>query len=212
MKREYFMGLEQGSEEWFNLRAGCVTASEFKTVLAKGKALKGGGKAPSKGRHTYMLKMLGERLTGEPQEFFSNHHMERGKVMEEEARLLYEMATDQSTEPCGFIKLGEEIGYSPDALVGEPGLAEIKTRLPHLQLELLLAEKAGKAEIPPEHIAQCQGGLWVADREWVDFVSYWPKLPIFIKRLYRDEEYIKNLADQVEWFLSELHQLRDKFK
>lgn len=202
MLRHYFQNLEQGTDEWFQLRAGCVTASEFSTVLSKGR-----GSAPSKTRQTYMLKLIGEQLTGELQEYFTNAHMERGKIMEEEARLMYQMLYDVDVEACGFIKLGAQIGYSPDGIVGDAGLIEIKTKLPHLQLDVLLSD-----QVPSEHVAQLQGGLWVSDREWCDFISYWPKLPTFIKRVYRDEAYIKELEAGVTKFLEDMDELIEKIR
>jgi hypothetical protein len=180
---------EQGTPEWLLARAGIPTASMFATVLAKGEG---------KTRKTYMRKLAGEIITGEPMDSYSNAHMERGKVMEAEARDLY--AFQQFVEPVqiGFIRSGQK-GCSPDSLVGDAGMCEVKTKLPHLQIEVL---EAGK--LPPEHVAQCQGALWVAEREWIDFVSYWPKMPLFVKRAYRDEAYIKALSEAVDVFNDEL--------
>lgn len=187
---------EQGSPEWYACRLGIPTASEFDTVLAKGK---GGGE--SKTRRTYMLKLAGERITGQPKYDYSNDHMERGKEMEQEARDLYAMVADLEPAKVGFMRRGDA-GASPDSLVGDVGLLEIKTKLAHLQLECLLAD-----QLPSEHRAQCQGQLWIAGREWVDFVSYWPGLPLFAKRVYRDEEYIKTLAAAVQAFNDEMQEL-----
>ena len=145
-----------------------------------------------------MMKLAGEILTGEPMEGFSNAHMERGKAMEAEARDLYAFMADAEPEQVGFIINGAK-GCSPDALIGTDGAAEIKTKLPHLQIEALL-----RGTLPPEHRAQCQGVLWVAEREWIDFVSYWPKLPLFVVREYRDEAYIASLAAAVDQFNDEL--------
>jgi hypothetical protein len=184
---------DQGTEEWLRARAGIPTASEFSTVMAKGK-----GGADSKTRRTYMLKLAGEVLTGEPMESYSNHHMERGKEMEAEARDLYSFLADVDPEQVGFIRSGQK-GCSPDALVGDAGMVEIKTKLPHLQIDALLC-----GEVPSEHKAQCQGALWVAEREWIDFVSYWPRLPLFVKRVRRDQEYIKTLSAAVDQFNAEL--------
>jgi len=200
--RVYCKALEQGTAEWFEVRRGVVTASEFATVMAKGR-----GNAPSKTRQTYMYKLVGEAITGEVVDSYTNAHMERGKIMEEEARLFYELNTGNDVEPCGFIKFGHFIGYSPDGLVGKEGLVEIKTKLPHLQIAVLLEDK-----VPPEHMPQLQGGLWVSGRDWIDFVSYWPKLPVFIKRVYRDEEYIKNLDKEVVKFLKEMRSVMEKIK
>ena len=184
---------EQRSPEWYAARAGVPTASEFATVMAKGKA-----GAPSKTRQTYMMKLAGEVLTGEPMENYSNHHMERGRLLEAEARDFYAFMTGDDLELIGFIKNGQK-GASPDALIGEAGLLEIKTKLPHLLIGLILKDAS-----PPEHVAQCQGQLWVAEREWVDLVCYWPRMPFFVKRLHRDEEYIAKLAKEVDRFNEQL--------
>jgi hypothetical protein len=189
---------EQNSAEWHQCRMGIPTASEFATVLMQGKK-KG---EPSVTRRKYLLTLIGERLTGNPSgELYTNRHMERGHAMEPEARRLYCFAKDVEPQQVGFIRNGEK-GASPDSLVGNDGMLEIKTKLPHLQLELLLSK-----EVPKEHEAQLQGQLWVAEREWVDFVSYWPGLEPFIKRVYRDEIAIKSIELGVEMFLNEMHEL-----
>lgn len=180
---------EQNSEEWLRIRAGIPTASQFSTVLAKGEG---------KTRRTYMLKLAGEIITGEPMESFSNDHTERGHAMEGEARDLYAFQTGAQLDRVGFIKDGRK-GASPDSLIGEDGGAEIKTKLPHLLIEVLL-----KGEVPPEHKAQIQGTLWVAKRQWWDIAIYWPKMPLFIKRVERDEAYIQKLATEVDRFNAEL--------
>lgn len=184
---------DQGSEEWFKARMGLPTASEFATVMASGRD---GGE--SKTRKTYMLKLAGEILTGEPMENYSNAHMERGKVMEDEARDLYCMLKDADPERVGFIVNGPK-GCSPDSLLPNSGMLEVKTKLPHLLIEVLLADK-----FPAEHKAQCQGALWVAEREWIDIAVYWPGLPLFVKRANRDEVYIAKLAAEVAKFNDEL--------
>lgn len=152
-----------------------------------------------------MLKLLGERLTGEPMESYSNHHMERGKVMEEEAADLYAMLNGGG-DRIGFIRNGDK-GCSPDLIVGDDGLVEIKSKLPHIHLAALFDDK-----VPSEHIAQVQGQLWVAEREWCDFMSYWPGLRPFIKRVYRDEEYIKKLSAEVDRFNDELNALQQRYE
>lgn len=149
-----------------------------------------------------MLKLIGERLTGEPAESYTNGHMERGKIMEEEARNAYVFMQDIEPQRVGFIRNGEK-GCSPDSLIGNDGLLEIKTKLPHLQLEVLLSEC-----MPSDHVAQVQGQMWVTEREWCDFVSYWPKLPLFVKRIYRDDEYIRFLENAVKDFLEEMDKLQ----
>jgi hypothetical protein len=188
---------EQGSPEWFKARLGIPTASEFDTVMAKG-----GGGGDSKTRRTYMLKLIGERMTGEPAENYSNAHMDRGRAKEAEARKAYAFISEVEPIAVGFIRNGDK-GASPDSLIGEKGCLEVKTKLPHLHLEVLLA-----GVLPPEHKPQVQGQLWVAEREWCDFVSYWPKLPPFIVRVKRDEAYITELANGVAQFMDELQALQ----
>ena len=184
---------EQGSPEWFSARSGIPTASEFHTVMAKGK---GGGESLT--RKTYLLKLAGEIITGEPMESFTNAHMERGKAMEDEARDLYSFMTDSDPLRVGFVTNGKA-GASPDSLIGDRGGLEIKTKLPHLLIDLLL-----KGEMPPEHKAQVQGCMWITEREWWDFTAYWPKLPLFTKRIIRDDTYIRTIADAVDQFNDEL--------
>lgn len=192
---------EQGSEAWFAARAGLPTASEFHTVMAKGR-----GGDDSKTRKTYMLKLAGEILTGDPMENYSNPHMERGKMMEEEARDCYCFMKDADITRVGFIRNGDT-GCSPDSLIGTDGILEIKTKLPHLMIECLL-----KDEFPPEHRAQCQGALWVAERDWIDIAIYWPKLPLFVKRAYRDDGYIATIAGAVKAFNEELAETVERIR
>lgn len=192
---------EQNTPEWMAARCGVITASNFACLLMKGKA-----GAASETRRKYLYDLAGERLTGQTAEGWGgNKHTERGHVMEPDARNLYAFQTDSDPKRVGFMRRGN-VGASPDSLVGEVGLLEIKTKLPRLQLEVLEA-----AAVPSEHIPQLQGQLWVSGREWVDFVSYWPGLPIFIKRVQRDEEFISKLAAAVDSFESELQALVNRF-
>lgn len=192
---------EQGSEEWFRARMGMPTASEFATVMAKGKD---GGASVT--RKTYLMKLAGEIVTGVPMEGYSNDHMERGKLLEDEARDHYCFKTDLEPERVGFIINGRK-GCSPDSLIGNDGMVEIKTKLPHLLIEALLRD-----DFPPEHRAQCQGGLWVAEREWIDIAIYWPGMPLFVKRAPRDEAYIVKMAGEIDRFNAELHDMVERIK
>jgi hypothetical protein len=185
----------QGSPEWFELRRGLPTASEFKSILAKGEG---------KTRRTYMHKLAGEIITGESMEKFTNAHLERGHAMEPEARELYSFLKDCAPTTVGFIKNGRA-GCSPDSLIGADGALEIKNAMPHI-----LIGHIEKNEFPSEHAAQCQGILWVAELEWIDCLIYWPKMPPLIKRAYRDDKYIKNLSTEVALFNEELSSLVDR--
>lgn len=180
---------EQGSTEWFACRAGIPTASKFATVMAKGE-----GKTRSK----YMRQLAGEIITGEPMESFSNGHMDRGKEMEDEARETYAFINDADISRVGFIRNGKK-GASPDSLVGTEGGLEIKTALPDIQIERLLSGK-----LPSEHVVQVQGNIWISERDYWDFVSYWPKLPLLTVRVFRDDIYIKNMSGEIDRFNDEL--------
>lgn len=191
----------QGSPEWYAARAGKVTASELHTVLAKGKD---GGSSVT--RRAYMLRLAGEIITGQCAETYSNGHMERGKVMEEEARERYAFEHDAAPQLVGFIENGRK-GASPDALLDANGLLEIKTKEPHRLIECLLRDS-----FPPEHRAQCQGALWVAEREWIDLAIYWPGMPLVVHRAYRDEPYIVALTEAVDGFNIELDAIVTKVR
>lgn len=183
--------IEQGTPEWLALRLGIVTCSELEALLVSGKGEAGFGVAA----FTYMDQLIGERITGEAAEIpFQTKATIRGHELEGVARGLYEAREEVSTQSVGII-LNHGIGYSPDALVGSEGLTEIKTKLPKFQVGVILS-----GEIPKEHVAQCQGGLWVSEREWIDFISYWPGMPMFVKRAYRDEAMIRKIAERVTTF------------
>lgn len=192
---------EQGTAEWHEARLGIPTASQFSTLLAKGK---GGG--DSKTRKTYLHKLAGEILTGEQMDTFGNAHTEHGHEVEGEARALYEFMCDAEVREVGFIRSGRK-GCSPDGLVGDVGMVEIKRKLPHIMVETILSGR-----FPPAHKAQVQGQLWIAEREWCDLVCYYPSMPPFISRAYREDEYIEQLAEAVEAFNAELDEIVAKVR
>ena len=194
--------VEQGSAEWFECRLGIPTASEFSCVQAKGRD--GGA---SKTRRAYMLRLADEVIYRDnPVEAFTNPNLERGKEYEPEARDIYALMHDVELERVGFIRNGSK-GCSPDSLIGKNGILEVKTTFPRLLAELQLDD-----EFPSQHKAQCQGELWITERDWIDIIVYWPKRKPFLKRAYRDEPYIKNLADAVERFNDELAQMVERLK
>ena len=188
---------EQGGPEWFAARMGIPTASEFSTVMAKGKD---GGRSIT--RDKYMRQLAGEILTEEPApEGYSNGFMERGKLLEEDARSLYAFMHDVEPEIVRFIRNGRK-GASPDSLIGADAGLEIKTAIPAVQIERLQ-----RNDVPPEYIAQVQGSLWVTERDHWWFMSYCPKLPPLVVRVARDETYIAKLAASVDAFNEELDNL-----
>lgn len=187
--------MTQGEPEWFQCRLGLPTASRFSDVMAKG---------AGKTRRSYMLKLAAEILTGQPREEFPTPAMERGRAMEAEARDLYAFTRDIEIEQVGFIRNGQK-GASPDGLIGTDGEVEIKTKRGDLLVELLL-----DGSFPNEHFWQCQGSLWVCEREWIDLVCFWPGLPLHVKRLYRDDGAIHELSTAIDRFNTELAEIVER--
>lgn len=189
---------EQGSVDWLLSRAGIATASEFDSIMAKVKS----GEAAS--RRNYRAKLVVERLTGRPVTTFQSAAMRQGTEREPDARLAYMVHTGALVEQVGLCRHDElEAGASPDGLIGTAGGLEIKCPELANHLEYLKL----KAE-PPEYMWQIQGGLWISAREWWDFVSFNPEFPehlqLVVRRVYRDERRIKELASEVERFMNEV--------
>lgn len=198
------LDIAQNTPEWNAARCGLVTASEFSTVLAKGK---GGGESIT--RRKYMMRLAGERITGEPEETFQSPLLERGHAMEPEAASWYDFTREVELQQVGFIKSDAcgGMGYSPDRLIGENGLLEIKTNKPSVLIDLLQ-----KDEFPPEHIPQCQGGLFVSGRDYIDLVCFWPGMPKLVKRAVPDRAYQATLRSEITRFNDELCALVEKIK
>ena len=185
---------EQGSPEWFEARRGIPTASRYGDVLAEGKGIV---------RTKYMRQLAGEIITGESMETYKNDKMERGKEQEDEIRVRYAYDRDVNVERIGFVRSNmASTGCSPDGLVNVDGMVEIKSSEPHLLIEIL---DTGK--IPTQHMPQVQGSLWITGRDWCDLVIGWPKLPLSITRVPRDESYMANLQRELNRFNMELQEL-----
>jgi putative phage-type endonuclease len=181
----YRFDIEQGSDEWHAIRRGVITAS------AIAKLLTGTGKpANNDTSRAQLYQLLAERITGESEASFYNDDMARGHLLEPFARDLY-AANYAPVQECGFISRqlsGVVIGYSPDGLVGDDGLIEIKSPRPKTHLKSLLTN-----QVPGEYVPQVQTGLAVSGRAWCDFISYAPGLPLFVRRVERDEQLIAQI-------------------
>ena len=177
---------EQGSNEWLQSRLGKPTASNF------GKLITPTGK-PSTSAEGYINDLIAQKITGELPEFYTNAAMERGNELEPAAKALYEFINDVEVAEVGLCLHDTlDCGASPDGLIGVDGGIEIKCPLPHTHISYL---RGGC--IPAKYIPQVQGCLWITGREWWDFMSYHPAMEDLIVRVYRDETYIKALADAV---------------
>lgn len=191
----------QGSEEWFDARLGCATASCFADVMAKGEGIV---------RKKYMRRIVAERLTGKSIETFSNSHLERGTEQEGYARMEYESVTGNMVQEVGFLRHPELMaGASPDGIIDSNGGIEIKSVIPTVQIETI-----ERGAYPTQHRPQIMGNLWITEREWWDFASYSPDMPeqlrLYVFRVHRNEEYIKNLEAEVIQFLEEAEELHQR--
>lgn len=197
--------IEQGSQEWLELRLGKVTASKFSDVMTNGR----GGK-PSATAKSYMIKLVAEILRGEPMPFFENEAMRWGTETEPQARAMYELKNNVDVKEVAFVELNDFVGVSPDGLVGHDGLLEIKCPTTETQIKRFL-DNTG---LPKEYDAQVQGQLWVTGRDWCDFVSFDPRIDVeasYIQtRVYRDEEYIAKLEEKVTAFVEEMKLMINK--
>ena len=207
---EVFADIEQGSPEWFDLRRGIPTASRFAAVCATGKD---GTVAGSLTRSKLLRVLAGEILTGELAEQFSTSAMERGNAMEAEARDYYARSRFAELTRIGFIRRrlpsGRYVGCSPDSLIGKRKALEVKTMRPDLIIEI--SDKG--TGFPPEHRAQVQGTMWIANLDEVDLMIFYrgmPYSPTFT--IQRDETYIKELSASVEIFDWELAKLVEREK
>jgi len=191
--------MEQGTEEWFNIRIGKVTASRVADVLAKTKT------GYSTTRDNYMAQLVCERLTGQKGESFTNAAIQHGIETEAYARAAYEARYDVLVDEVGFVSHPtiEMSGASPDGLVGDDGLIEIKCPNTATHIETLLSES-----VPNKYYTQMQFQIACTGRKWCDFVSFDNRLPtelqMFVKRVPRDDMYIKLIEDEIVKFLAEL--------
>jgi len=185
--------VEQGSPEWLEARRGKVTSSMFAAATAKGEG---------KTKHTYLCKLLAERLTGNLVENYTNSKFDWGKEQEPAAAAMYSFETGLEITKVGFVKHDDNIGCSPDRLVGNQGMVQFKCPDSHTHISYIL-----KKTTPTTYMKQIQGEMWCCGRMWSDFVSFDPRNPykdIFIIRVHRDEEFIKKLAAGVNEFVEEL--------
>jgi putative phage-type endonuclease len=173
---QYHFDIEQGTDEWHALRRGIVTASAISKLLTA--TFK---PAANDTNRALLYQLLAERILGESDQSFYNDDMARGNVLEPYARDLYATHRAPVVE-CGFVTLATSagtLGYSPDGLVGDDGLIEIKCPRPKTHLRSLLT-----GEIPAEYVPQLQTGLAVTGRAWCDYISYAPGLPLFVQRCH----------------------------
>lgn len=190
----------QGGDEWKRLRAGLPTASEFdKIVTTTGK--------PSTQYDAYINKLLAEIITGKPVDTFEgNAHTERGNELEPAAVAFYELQRDVEAVKVGFVTNDEgTYGCSPDRLLGDDGLLEVKCPAPHTHVGYLLNPNVDRKYYP-----QLQGQLLVTGRQWVDIISYHPEIQPVIIRVERDLKFLEELSRLLRDFTAALNERKAK--
>jgi putative phage-type endonuclease len=191
--------IEQGTDEWFAARIGKVTASRVADVIAKTKT------GYSSSRDNYMAQLICERLTNQKADGFTNAAMQHGTETEPLARAAYEALKDVLVDEVGFIPHPKILmaGASPDGLIGDNGLLEIKCPNTATHIDTLLSET-----VPGKYNTQMQFQMACTDREWCDFVSFDNRLPtelqLFVKRVPRDNVFIRLIEGEIVQFIAEL--------
>ncbi len=187
----------QSSPEWHAARCGVPTSSNFdKLVTSKG--------LPSKQKDKYLWRLAGERVTRVSEEGYKNATMDRGNILEAEARETYEFITGKTVTEVGFC-LAEGYGASPDGLVDDDGMLEIKCPIISTHVSYLL-----KGVMPIDYVQQVQGQLLVTGRKWCDFMSYFPSLRPLIIRIYPDKDFQEALKKELVSFCNELDKVVEK--
>ena len=190
--------IDQNSDEWFALRRGKFTASTFKDLFM--------GK-DTQGYKDAVYRVAFERITNTSPESFTNEYMQRGTELEPEARAWYEFEKETDVLSAGFFEYNDWIGASPDGLIGDSGLIEIKCPKFSTMMDYLI-----KKELPKTYYYQVHGQLLVTDREWCDFVAYHPSLPKFVLRVERNKEVDKEILDKLFKAIKEVEQIINKLK
>ena len=185
------------SDQWLKNRVGRITGSrmaEVMNVLTR-KSKSGDVGEPGAKRINYRRELVAERILGRAASHFVTRYMEEGAEREDEARSMYELATHQMVIPCGFVlhPIFDFSGATPDGLVGDDGLLEIKSPKAETLVEWL-----DTREVPDEYKKQCQWEMVCCERQWADFYGWYPGMPHFFKRLDRDSKLIAEMEAEAE--------------
>ena len=193
---------EQGSPEWFGARVGSPGASSISKIITSTGTI-------SKQRDDYLYQLAGEKVAGKAEEGYKNQAMINGNEREDGNRKLFEMLYDVEVKQCGIVYKDERKLFhcSPDGLIGDNDLLEIKSPQIGTQARLLCEQK-----IKPEYWCQCQMQMYVCERWNVYFMSAYEGLPPFIQCISRDDKFIGKLSAALEDFVAELQEVVTKLK
>ena len=189
---------EQRTDEWYAIRRGKMSASNAETIIANGKGLE-----------TYIYNLMAEYYSSAEKENYVNADMQRGIDLEPEAKIEFQFYTGLDIKEVGCVELNEYILASPDGLIGDDGLIEIKCPNDSIYFKLLLSNN-----IKPEYIAQMQMQMYVTDRQYCYFVSYNPNFEksLYIKKINRDEEMIEKLKKGLERGTQLIKEIKENFR
>lgn len=189
--------MEQRSDEWFAVKKGKFSASDANTIITNGKGLE-----------SLVYKKVAELVSGKDQDEYTNADMERGVENESAARIAYEMATGNLVKQVGFIELDEFTGCSPDGLVGDDGLVEIKCQRGYKYIEIAVTK-----EIDKKYLDQMQMQMFVTGRKWCDYVCYDENFPEpLIIRVEADAEVHEKIRKGLEYGIKKLTEILERFK
>ena len=189
--------LPQGSEAWIKIRIGKFGGTDAQAVSANGKGLE-----------TKCYEKVGEIITGRPKSTYINPDMERGNELEQTARLAYEIKTGNMVTQVGYIELNDRVGVSPDGLVGEDGMVEIKCPTDANFIKFMVNKKP-----ETKYVWQMQHQMYVSGCKWVDFVVYNDNLDkIETLRIDRDEEKIAKIKKGLESGIKMVDEILEKVK
>lgn len=181
-----FHNIDQNTEEWFGLRCGKITASQFKTVFSK---------PSTKGYWDLIYKKRAELKTGEIEDSYSNKYMERGIELEPIAKNEYENYTFETIDNGGFFEYNKYIGASPDGLLNNDGLIEIKC-----PIASTMERYIDKNTLPSEYYYQVHGQMFCSGRDYVMFVAFHPKYDLFIKKVDREDLLMVEFKEKLTQF------------
>lgn len=195
----YHNNLLQGSDEWHAARCGLLTASEMKLAMTPG-----GKPADNDKTRLHVFELAAQRVTNYVEPHYISDDMLRGNEDEADALAMYVDQFEPMAKACGFVTKdfgGFQIGYSPDCIVGDDGLAECKSRRQKYQMQTIASQACNEPPwIPPEHILQCQTGLLVTERQWLDYISYCGGMPMAVIRIYPNAELHSAIVEAAEVF------------
>lgn len=194
----------QGSDDWLAMRCGRLTASELRLIITPTLKIASNDK-----ERAHLYELAAQRISNYVEPHYVNDDMLRGVEEEFYARQAYAEHFAE-VETVGFItndRWGFTLGYSPDGLVGDDGLIEIKSRRAKYQVQTIIED-----EVPADYMIQLQAGLLISEREWIDFISYSGGLPMVVKRVFPDDVFQSTIIEAAAAFEQRLSKKLETYR